>query len=655
MNPAGGGPSKRLPRPGERLADLELLRELGRGGMGAVYAARDALGREVAVKVLLPGGESDLPRLRLEAEALARLDHPSLVRVHTFGVDERGRWYVVMELVPGESLQTRLERHGPLPVEEASRIARDLTLALQHTHERGVLHRDLKPHNVLLEPGGRVALTDFGLARLTDRTRHTETGEVLGTPAYMAPEQAAGQVDGIGPPADVYGLGATLFALLTGEPPFRGATFLNVCYAVLEQPAPAPSSLRPGLPPGLDALVLRCLAKAPADRPGLAELRGELERLATGGATPRARGHAVPALALGVAALALLMVWIVSSADPGLDAPAADSGQGPPASALAPAPPPSAASSWPAITLPAGAGRLLTTFTREDLLFLARQDDVRLWSQPRDGLRGRTIQEQEQAHEHEQRLQGMASDGSGAFALVGTRTDTGSLGLTLQTSVRTWIYLHPGLPGISIPLTFAAAGRLVAVSTDAERVLLVDVSEDRFTATTLVPGTRVALAAPRHANWVAAAVGAKVKWWGGLESYLDLEKREVLPGAEAFFLSRVTALAASDDGRLLAAGTERGGVYLLDPGQHLQQVPHVPRDTSLSPGGAPVRSLAFWGDLLVVTAADRSWAWDHVRHQLEPSWPRDWERVLATSPRGALAYVDEAGTVRVLDPPAQSR
>ncbi|HBP22246.1 MAG TPA: serine/threonine protein kinase, partial [Planctomycetes bacterium] len=201
-------------------------------------------------------------RFKVEAEALASLDHPSIVRVHDAGHDPAtGCHYFAMEYVEGGALNERLATRGPFAPEEAARLGRDLADALAHAHARGVLHRDVKPRNVLLSRQGRVLLTDFGLVRRTDpeAERLTRTGEIVGTPGYMSPEQASGERSRIGPASDVYGLGATLFAVLTGDAPFTGESSVNVLTAVLREPAPPPSSRRPEVDAALDAIVLRCL------------------------------------------------------------------------------------------------------------------------------------------------------------------------------------------------------------------------------------------------------------------------------------------------------------------------------------------------------------------------------------------------------------
>lgn len=275
----------------ERIGTYDVLAHLGRGGMGVVLRARCALsGRDVALKVLDPAllTADGVSRFEREVAALARLRHPGVVGVLGAGRSPHGPW-VAMELVDGESLQARLDRDGPLSPREAAGVGRALCDALAHAHAMGVVHRDVKPGNVLLGGDGRVVLVDFGLARLSGRqARLTATGELLGTPCFMAPEQAHGE-DEVGPAADVYAVGATLYAALTGRPPVQGDGLLQVLERVLHQTPATPSSLRAAVPAALSALVMRCLAKAPAQRPETVEALGQaLQGALDGPATARA-------------------------------------------------------------------------------------------------------------------------------------------------------------------------------------------------------------------------------------------------------------------------------------------------------------------------------------------------------------------------------
>jgi serine/threonine protein kinase len=233
------------PTSGERIGAYLLLEELGRGGMGMVYRARhEGLNRDVALKLI--GGDFTNPRrrdrFRLEAESVARLSHPGIVAVHDVG-EARGRPYLVMDLIEGGSLESRL-REGPLPSDDAATIIRELADALHHAHDAQVLHRDVKPANVLLRGDGSPVLVDFGLAKHVDTQGPTKTGQAMGTPAYSPPEQLVG--DPLDWTADVYGLGATFYALLTGRPPFEAESVIELVSAVCNREPTPPSRLREG-------------------------------------------------------------------------------------------------------------------------------------------------------------------------------------------------------------------------------------------------------------------------------------------------------------------------------------------------------------------------------------------------------------------------
>jgi len=249
----------------------EITGELGRGGMGVVYRAQDLkLGREVAVKLVQAlDHPQELERFRREAKAIASLRHPGIVQIFDSGSLPDGRPYLVMEFIVGESLKALADRE-PLELEEAVRLLRKVAEALAHCHSRSILHRDIKPHNIVVgAKTGAPVLLDFGLAREQDKASSlTEDGTVLGTLSYMAPEQADGQR--VDERADVYGLGATLYYALTGQPPFAGDQFAVMKRIFMNPPRP-PSELRDGIPPRLEEFCLRCLEKKPGGRPPSAE------------------------------------------------------------------------------------------------------------------------------------------------------------------------------------------------------------------------------------------------------------------------------------------------------------------------------------------------------------------------------------------------
>jgi Protein kinase domain len=287
---APGGPGPGL-GPGARVGPYELIRRLGQGGMGTVFEGRHReSGASHAVKVLAGGGNLELAiRFRREGQAMARVDdHPNVARVHTSGVGP-GYLYLAMDMVSGGDLASRIRR-CPLPPQDAADLVEALAHGLSHVHQHGVLHRDLKPANVLLDEAGVPLLVDFGLARLSDARSLTETGTIMGSPGYMAPEQAEGlgQVD---ERTDVYGLGAVLYACLTGQPPFTGVGVLAVLSKVLSGEPQPPRSTQPEIPEALERVCLRALAKVPAKRyPTARALAEDLARVRLG-ESPQAAGR----------------------------------------------------------------------------------------------------------------------------------------------------------------------------------------------------------------------------------------------------------------------------------------------------------------------------------------------------------------------------
>ncbi len=272
--------------PGLDFGDYELLEEIARGGMGVVYRAHQkSLNREVALKMILTGpfaSPVEMQRFRLEAEAAANLDHPHIVPIHEVGTS-LGHQFFSMKLVDGGSLARHVARLLPDP-HAVARIMGKVARAVHYAHQRGFLHRDLKPSNILLDPLDQPHVTDFGLARRVggDSTL-TRTGTIVGTPSYMAPEQADGRRGEPRASGDVYSLGAILYELLAGRPPFRAETVMETVVQVLEQEPLPPSRIRKGVARDLELICLKCLEKDPTARYASAEaLADDLERYLQG-------------------------------------------------------------------------------------------------------------------------------------------------------------------------------------------------------------------------------------------------------------------------------------------------------------------------------------------------------------------------------------
>ncbi|MEM9646386.1 MAG: serine/threonine-protein kinase, partial [Planctomycetota bacterium] len=278
------------------LGDYQLQQVIGRGGMGVVYLAKQKdLQRMVAVKMIRSGilaGESEVRRFYTEAQAAARLRHPGIVAVHQFG-RRAGHHFFSMEYIEGSDLQRRINS-GDMSFEQAACYVRDVALAIGHAHGKGVLHRDLKPANVLIGPENRIHVTDFGLAKNAEADSSvTGSGAAVGTPHYMAPEQASGDSDRATPQSDVYSLGAILFSCLTGRPPIVADTVMQTLVKVVHDPAPPVRSLRPDAPVDLETIVAKCLEKQPHQRYMSAkELANDLQAFLDGNpisARPRSR------------------------------------------------------------------------------------------------------------------------------------------------------------------------------------------------------------------------------------------------------------------------------------------------------------------------------------------------------------------------------
>ncbi len=282
--PAAGDPSDELAR-GTRVryfGDFELLRVLGCGGMGVVYKARQrSLNRTVAVKMIRAGtwaGDDEVRRFRNEAEAVANLDHPQIVTIYEVG-EHDGRQYFSMQFVDGPSLAEALPRYAADP-KAAARLVAAVAQAVHHAHQRGILHRDLKPSNVLLDAEGHPHVTDFGLAKkIEGHGDASVSGSILGTPSYMSPEQASGRRSSVTTATDVYGLGAVLYACLTGRPPFRGESVIETLEQVRGRPPERPGLVNRRVGRDLETVCLKCLEKDPRRRyDSAAALANDLER-----------------------------------------------------------------------------------------------------------------------------------------------------------------------------------------------------------------------------------------------------------------------------------------------------------------------------------------------------------------------------------------
>ena len=315
-----------------RLGDFEIVREVGRGGMGVVYEAQQlSLKRKVALKVLRFAGVADqdaMERFQREAETVAQLHHTNIVPIFAIG-EQKGVFYYAMQFIEGRSLAAVLEQSqkeaAPLDLVEAARWTLQAAEALAHAHQRNVIHRDVKPSNLILDPAGQVWLTDFGLAKRMDDAALSMTGALLGTPRYMSPEQASAAKQPVDQRTDIYSLGATLYELATGKPLFEADSPHGIISQILTTEPPPPRSLRPGLPRDLETIILKCLAKEPSARYATAQALADDLRAFCEGRAIKARRASIAertvrwvqkrkksAAVASIAAAATLAVAIVS-------------------------------------------------------------------------------------------------------------------------------------------------------------------------------------------------------------------------------------------------------------------------------------------------------------------------------------------------------
>jgi serine/threonine protein kinase len=303
---------------GQTFGQYQLVEPISSGGMATVYKAyQPALDRLVAIKVLpeyLLHQPGFLERFKIEAQAIARLDHPHILPVYDFGEAQRVP-YLVMKYVPGGTLRDQI-RQGPLDPHEAARLIRQIAEALDHAHQQGIIHRDVKPSNILLQDGQWVQLMDFGLAKMIESDSHiTDSGVGVGTPDYMSPEQAQGQP--VDARSDIYSLGVIVYQMLTGQLPFKADTPLAVLLKHLNEPPPSPREYNPHLSAATEHVILKALAKSPDQRYARAvDLANAIEQSLESGATlpllsPATSNVGVPRWLIGLGALALVAVAAV--------------------------------------------------------------------------------------------------------------------------------------------------------------------------------------------------------------------------------------------------------------------------------------------------------------------------------------------------------
>jgi len=307
---------------GQTISHYKILSKLGEGGMGVVYKAEDLkLRRFVALKFLPPhvGDDEAAQRFVNEAHAVSALDHPNICAIHEIDETPDGQMFIVMPCYEGESLQAKIDR-GPLKLDEAMDIAIQVATGLSTAHEKGIIHRDVKPGNVFLTTDGLAKIVDFGLAKLATQTRLTQEGATVGTVRYMSPEQARGEE--VDRRSDIWSLGVMLYEMLTGRPPFRGEHEPAVVYSIMNDSPEPVTALRTGVPMELERTINKCLAKSPDERyQHTGDLIVDLKRLAKepttalrhGSGRGRAPRHWVPTVLAVVALISVSTYFILSA------------------------------------------------------------------------------------------------------------------------------------------------------------------------------------------------------------------------------------------------------------------------------------------------------------------------------------------------------